>query len=268
MQDPSALKAPLPERLSIELTNYCTKGCPFCYNTSSKTGQTHWNNTELIAFVKDCAANGVRAVSFGGGEPLEYDGVFELLETLKGTVFRSLTTHGLGLSGETEDRLLAASPDKVHISIHFPHIDREVSRVRDQVVHLTERGLRCGVNLLVEKNRLSEAKNAATRLKRAGIGLDRIIFLPRRSVKDPALVTTPHDLLEAAGEPRFQSMTCLKACAKSPRFCAVSWDKEVAWCSYTSARRKLEILDANGLRRALDGLGLVHCGSLARGNFI
>jgi hypothetical protein len=55
-------------------------------------------------------------------------------------------------------------------------------------------------------------------------------------------------------------MTCLRGCARSERFAAVAWDRQVAWCSYTSARRPLPTLDHAGLIAALDGLGLTFCG--------
>ena len=56
------------ERLSIELTNRCQKGCWFCYNHSQPSGPTEWTVDELIGFVTDCNDNGTRAVSFGGDE--------------------------------------------------------------------------------------------------------------------------------------------------------------------------------------------------------
>jgi molybdenum cofactor biosynthesis enzyme MoaA len=257
----------LPERMSVELTNRCSKACAFCYSHSTRAGATVWQVGELESFIRDCAANGVRAVSFGGGEPLEYDGLFTLLENLEGVLFRSLTTNGLRLTPEVEDRLVAAAPNKVHISIHYPQISREVLRVRDQVARLATRGIRSGVNLLVERQRVAEAQKAVATLAEAGIGLDRIVLLPLRGTRDPQRQTTSRDVLAAAGGARFQSMTCLTACGKSPRFCAVSWDRMAAWCSYTSTRRRLETLDAAGLRRALDGLGLSFCGTIPREEF-
>jgi sulfatase maturation enzyme AslB (radical SAM superfamily) len=258
---------PLPERMSVELTNRCSKGCAFCYNHSTHLGATLWQPAELETFIRDCAGHGVQAVSFGGGEPLEYDGVFTLIANLKRVLFRSLTTNGLLLSPDIVDRLAAAAPDKVHISIHYPHLSREVLRVRDQVARLEARGIRSGVNLLVEPERVPESKAAVATLADAGIGLDRIVLLPLRGASDPERQTSPRDILEAAGGKRFQSMTCLRACQKSPRFCAVSWDRTAAWCSYTSARARIETLDASGLRRALAGLGLTFCGAASREEF-
>ena len=94
------------ERISIEVTNRCAKACWFCYNHSQPAGATSWSAAELVSFVRDCAAHGIKAVSFGGGEPLQYAGVFDVLTRLDGVLFRSMTTNGLLLKGETLDRLV------------------------------------------------------------------------------------------------------------------------------------------------------------------
>jgi MoaA/NifB/PqqE/SkfB family radical SAM enzyme len=244
------------ELVSIELTNACAKACWFCYNHSSAAGQTRWRPDDVVSFVRDCAANGVKAVSFGGGEPLQYPGVFDVLKRLDGVLFRSMTTNGLLLKGETLDRLIESRPDKVHLSIHFPHHAPEVERVIEQVNDLAARGVRSGVNLLVQRSLLTAATAAAERLRDAGIGNERIVYLPMRGRDTP----TPREVADVAGGKPFQSMSCLSACAKSPRFCSVGWDGSVAWCSYTTERRPMSEPTHRGLMAALDGLGLVFCG--------
>src|SRR5499426_4719450 len=122
------------ERVSIELTQRCKKACWFCYSGSHAKGGVEFRPEEVTAFVRDLAAHGVRAVSFGGGEPLEYAGVFDILHDLRGVLFRSLTTNGLLLRDDSVVAALAASaPDKVHVSIHFPDRDSDVRRVISQV---------------------------------------------------------------------------------------------------------------------------------------
>ena len=244
------------ERISIEVTNRCAKACWFCYNHSRPHGGTLWTPEELVAFVTDCAAHGIKAVSFGGGEPLEYQGLFDVLARLRGTLFRSITTNGLLLAGSVLDRLSAAEPDKVHISLHFPDRDEEVCRVIRQVQELARRGIRSGVNLLVARSNLPAARRAAEAVRTAGIGNERIVYLPMRGQDTP----TPEEVAAVAGGLRFQSMSCLMDCSKSPRFCSVSWDKKVAWCSYTVTRSALPELTYQGLAAALAGLGLEFCG--------
>jgi sulfatase maturation enzyme AslB (radical SAM superfamily) len=249
------------ERISIEVTNRCAKACWFCYNHSHLDGDTRWTQDELLAFVHDCAAAGVKAVSFGGGEPLQYDGIFDLIRSLRGVLFRSMTSNGLLLHGEMLDRLVAAAPDKVHLSIHFPERDAEVQRVIRQVQELAERGIRSGVNFLVARSNLATAGRAAAEVRDAGIGNDRIVYLPMRGQDTP----TPKEIGEVAGQQPFQSMTCLPGCGRSPRFCSIGWDKTVAWCSYTATRASLRELTFAGLTAALDGLGLEFCGGTVDG---
>ncbi|MBI5175943.1 MAG: radical SAM protein [Candidatus Obscuribacter sp.] len=245
-----------PERISIELTNRCSKACSFCYNGSAPEGSLIWGEEELVDFVQDCAASGIKAVSFGGGEPLQYPGLFSVLQKLKGRLFRSLTTNGLLLE-ESLAQLKRAAPEKVHVSIHFPHDHKEVERVALQVRMLADAGIKSGVNLLVARSWLEEARWAAEYLFQQGIGNERIVYLPMRMSDTPA----PEELAKVAGSRNFQSMTCLSACGISERFCSIAADKSAAWCSYTTARRVLPELTHNGLRRALAGLPLIFCGA-------
>lgn len=246
------------DRISLELTNRCTKACSFCYNASDPAGRSLWDPDDVVTFVSDCAAHGVQAVSFGGGEPLQYDGVFDVLHRLKGRLFRSVTTNGLLLNGPLLARLALAAPEKVHVSLHFPEDTDEVERVSRNVSALTAHGIRAGVNLLVARSKLDPARRASERLQRDGIGMDRIIFLPMRVHDTP----TPEEVGRVAGTSRFQSTSCLAGCASSPRFCSLRWDRTVAWCSYTSERKLLSEPSFQGLTRALQGLGLKFCGGI------
>ena len=69
---------------------------------------------EVISFASDCIANGVQAVSLGGGEPFEYEGVFDVIDVLYPKCYLSVTTNGLPLMDENVwENLLQHSPDKV-----------------------------------------------------------------------------------------------------------------------------------------------------------
>jgi MoaA/NifB/PqqE/SkfB family radical SAM enzyme len=186
------------DRVSLELTNRCGKGCAFCYNGSKPGGATHWTGAEVIAFATDCAAHGVAALSLGGGEPLDHPDVFDVLTALDGVMFRSLTTHGLHLDAHLS-RLLASRPDKVHLSIHQPGHPPEVDRVIEQVATLADHGVKSGVNLLVARSALASAAAAARRLAGAGIGPDRIVYLPMRGRDTPSA----DELAAVAGTARF-----------------------------------------------------------------
>lgn len=248
----------LPERVSLELLRQCGKGCHFCYNGSNPAATERWTPTEVIEFVEAIAPHGTRAVSLGGGEPLEYEGLEPIFAALKPLVFLSMTTNGLLLDAQL-DRVHRLQPDKLHISVHYPGRRREVTRVIRQVLLLRLMGIRAGVNLLVRAHEIGASTRAADAMREAGIAHDSIMFLPMRGVE--GATPTPAQMNEVAGGAPFQSMTCLGGCARSPRFCSIDASKRVAHCSYTSTRRQLQSLNARGLHDALDGLGLKFCGA-------
>lgn len=216
-------------------------------------GAAGWPPGEVLALLRDLVDHGLRYVSFGGGEPLEYEGLFALLDATRGWVGRAVTTNGLGLDSALP-RLTAAGPEKVHVSIHRPGHPPEVERVIRQVHALEEGGVAAGVNLLVGRSGLEEATDARRRLHATGIRNDRIVFLPLRGGDTP----TPAEVAAVAGGP-FQSMRCLGACAPSPRFASIGWDRTVAWCSYTTTRRTLGAPTAQALAEALHDLRVRPC---------
>lgn len=252
--------APAVSLISIEATNRCSKACAFCYNASGPSRATEWNAEDLVAFVRDCAAEGVRAVSWGGGEPLEFDEIEAVVRALKGTLYQSMTTNGLLLDEATCGRLAAAGLSKVHVSIHFPERHEEVERAIDRVRMVDASGMKAGINLVVSAPAIDAATAAARELNRAGIANDRIVHLPMRGRDTP----TPRQVGAVAGSSAFQSMTCLGGCARSPRFASISWDRTVAWCSYTRSRRRLAEPTHAALLDCLEGLGLEYCGDAPR----
>jgi hypothetical protein len=243
------------ERLSVELSQRCGKACSFCYSASHAEGDTRWTEEDVVRLVTDCVANGTRAVSFGGGEPLEVPWLGSLLRSLEGVAFRSVTTNGLPLADpDVLEQLVRARPDKVHVSIHAPGDDGEVARVIAQVRALADAGIASGVNLLVRKSAVAEATRARAALGEAGIDASRIVLLPMRGQDTP----TPAEVAGVARGP-FQSMSCLTQCGKSPRFCAVGWDRSVAWCSYTRSRAPLSSPTFAALSHALKDLDVEPC---------
>ena len=59
-----------------------------------------WKPQEVIDFASDCIEHGVKAVSLGGGEPFEYNGVFEVIDALYPKCYLSVTSNGLPLEDE------------------------------------------------------------------------------------------------------------------------------------------------------------------------
>ena len=226
------------ELLSIDLSNYCSKQCLFCYNHSTREGNTLWKSQEVIDFASDCIVHGVKAVSLGGGEPFEYEGVFDVIDALYPKCYLSVTSNGLHLENKKIWEMLTDhKPDKIHITIHKPDNETEVNRVERQVQRIASIGIKPGLNLLVVLNS------------------EQIILVPQRYTNTP---TSKQLASVSAGKP-FQSPSCLLKCQRPKNFCSVSWDKKVNSCSFAPNKEKLKSLDYKGLIEALEQVKWKSC---------
>ena len=243
------------ELLSIDLSNYCSKQCLFCYNHSTREGNTLWKPKEVIDFTSDCIKNGVKAVSLGGGEPFEYDGVFEVIDALYPLCYLSVTSNGLPLEDEgVWQKLQKCKPDKIHITIHQPDNEKEVQRVESLLPRIESIGIKPGLNLLVGADKVEAATIVYKRMMRI-LKSDQIILVPQRFSNTP---TSKQLASVTVGKP-FQSPSCLLKCHRPTNFCSVSWDKKVNSCSFAPNKVPLETLDHNGLMKALDAVKWEKC---------
>lgn len=243
------------ELLSIDLSNYCSKQCPFCYNHSTRDGNVMWTPEEVISFARDCVAHGIKAVSLGGGEPFEYEGVFDVIDALFPITYLSVTSNGLPLLKDDVWKMLEKHrPDKVHLTIHNADNAAEVARITGQLSRLDGIGIKPGVNLLVPASKL-EACAEAYRNVTEVISSDQVILIPQRFSDTP----TPKQLASVSGGKPFQSPSCILRCDAPEKFISVSWDKKVNHCSYAGGKRPLETLDWAGVQKALDAVEFRSC---------
>lgn len=233
--------------LSLDISNFCSKQCSFCYSHSTKIGSSLWTSEEVIYFLKDCIKNGIKAVSLGGGEPFEYDDIFIIIREIYPHAYLSITSNGLALEDENIwEQLLINSPDKIHITIHYPDDIDEVNRVISTINKLKATKIKAGVNLLVSKDKISACRSAYTKLLKI-LNEQEIILVPQRFSNTP----TPEELASVAAGHCFQSPSCLLGCIRPSNFCSVSWDKRVNSCSFAGGKAKLDTLDFEGLISAL-----------------
>lgn len=243
-------------QVALDLTNSCSKDCWFCYNHSHKGGDTLWSPDEVIGFALDCFENGVEAFSLGGGEPFEYEGLFEIIDNIKDKLYTTVTSNGLWLEDKDFFKEFTQHlPDKIHISIHSAEDVSEVDRVISMVKRLEDYPVKSGVNLLVSTKNIREARDALKKLKSRGIGRDRIIILPMKYQFSPSA----EQIKEIAGGEPFQSPSCLLGCRRPEHYCSVTWDKLVCPCSYSPSKAKLNEISYDGLIKALLSVDFTSC---------
>lgn len=95
-----------PELLDISITNYCEKGCSFCYRNSSVKGK-HMSLEDYESILKQLKNTHTYQIAIGGGNPNQHPDFVELLRMTKQDygIIPSYTTNGTGLS----ERIISAS---------------------------------------------------------------------------------------------------------------------------------------------------------------
>jgi len=87
------------ELLDISITNWCDKGCEFCYRNSNQNGK-HISLDDYELIMQQAFENNVFQVALGGGNPNQHPQFVEILQMTreKYNIVPSYTTNGRGLS--------------------------------------------------------------------------------------------------------------------------------------------------------------------------
>ena len=105
-----------------------------------------WVPLEVIDFASDCISHGVKAVSLGGGEPFEYEGVFDVIDALYSKCYLSVTSNGLPIENPQIWKMLTEhKPDKIHLTIHHPDDESEIRRIERQLQCIGQIGIKPGL---------------------------------------------------------------------------------------------------------------------------
>ena len=89
-----------PELLDISITNYCERGCDFCYRASNKNG-IFMSLDDYDYIIKQASEMGTLQVALGGGNPNQHPKFIDILKiTRKYGIIPSYTTNGQGMTPE------------------------------------------------------------------------------------------------------------------------------------------------------------------------
>ncbi len=112
-----------PELLDIAVTNWCDRGCYFCYRKSDESG-THMALEDYEEVIRQAAAMHVFQVALGGGNPNQHPHFPEILRITrkKYGIVPNYTTNGRGLT----ESVLAATANycgAVAVSAYAPYTE-------------------------------------------------------------------------------------------------------------------------------------------------
>lgn len=120
-----------PELFDISITNYCERGCSFCYRQANKNGK-HIVYEKLLSIVKQAKEIGVLQIALGGGNPNQHPQFTNILQMIREHgIIPSYTTNGDGLT----DEVLAATASfcgAMAVSLYPPydHYENLIRRIK------------------------------------------------------------------------------------------------------------------------------------------
>ena len=140
-----------PETVHLAITGRCNLSCPGCYVPPQGAGP-ELTATEWRGLIDQWADLHVFQLAVGGGEPLLYEGLYDLLAYARQRgIVSSLTTNGTLLTADVVRRLERAGVARVNVSWNGPDDRREErSSIAVRALRLLlDSTVQAGVNVLV-----------------------------------------------------------------------------------------------------------------------
>lgn len=140
-----------PELMDISITNWCDKGCTFCYKSSTTRGH-HMSLKNYKRVIDQAAEMGTFQVALGGGNPNQHPDFVEILEyTQSKGIVPNYTTNGRGLTNEILDTTKACC-GAVAVSAYPPY-----DETKETIQTLTVRGIKTNVHYILDSDSINQA---------------------------------------------------------------------------------------------------------------
>lgn len=161
----------------LEVTRTCNLRCKHCLNSSGNSIPNELAQEEFKKLVKELADNGVQDIRFTGGEPLLYEGIYELIELASSNgIYTSIGTNGTLITKEVAKKLKHSGLNKAVVSIDGIKETHEFIRGKgnyDKAMigldNLIEEGIKVRVNSVIMKSNMDEVISLAKELHKKKI---------------------------------------------------------------------------------------------------
>ena len=160
-----------PEMLDIAITNYCERGCDFCYRASNRQGKLmHLGDYEFIMDQAEKA--GVLQVALGGGNPNQHPQFVQILQkTREYNIVPSYTTNGQGMT----DEIYSATKQfcgAMAISWYEPYAEAQ-----EVIKRASKYGIKINIHFMLNKLSLPQAMELIEKHFDTLESVNAIIFL-------------------------------------------------------------------------------------------
>jgi len=160
-----------PETVHLAITARCNQTCPGCY-VPCTSSRTELSVSQWQAQIDQWAEMHVFQLAVGGGEPLLYEGLLDVLHYAQQRgIVPNLTTNGTLLDAATVHALEHVGVARVNLSWNGPtgDADRPSCGFGRALPLLLNSALRVGVNLLVTPALLSQLPQVLAQLRAQGV---------------------------------------------------------------------------------------------------
>ena len=174
-------------RLSIEVTTHCNLACPHCFARAGNVKPSSLPVNLVKKIVAEGYDTGYRRLHITGGEPLLWEGLWELLDYAFGVGYEVLfmNTNGTLLTADLSKRLSAYNRLSISVSLEGSQAFHDRMRSKDsyrRAVHAIEKALQAGIGLFVftmaTKGLLPELPGFASDLYRRFSGIRHLTLIP------------------------------------------------------------------------------------------
>lgn len=197
-----------PELLDVSITNYCERGCDFCYRLSNRNGK-HIALSDYELIVRQAKEMGVLQIALGGGNPNQHPNFIEILRiTRRYGIIPSYTTNGQGV---TEDILQATKDNCGAIAVSWYKPYHEAKLIIEKCI---EYNIKINIHFMLDKNTIVEAIDLLKNHEDVLNSINAIVFLNYKPIHTSADL----NLRESNRIKEFLE------CVKNTRVCKVGFD--------------------------------------------
>ncbi|UXS99768.1 radical SAM/SPASM domain-containing protein [Agrobacterium tumefaciens] len=140
-----------PELMDISITNWCDKGCVFCYKSSTKHGK-HMSLASYKNVIDQASDLGTLQVALGGGNPNQHPDFVEILEYTRAKgIVPNYTTNGRGLTPEILDATRRTC-GAVAVSAYPPYTE-----TAETIRLLTKLGVKTNIHFIIGSDTVDTA---------------------------------------------------------------------------------------------------------------
>ena len=161
----------------LELTRACNLKCIHCLNNSGIKQKDELTKEDLLKLIKNFSSHGVQEIRFTGGEPLLFNGIYDLIRfaTEEG-ICTSLGTNGTLVTKEVAKKLKESGLKKVVVSIDGNKKTHDKIRGRKNyqkamhgLKYLQKNGINVRVNSVIMKSNMDDVIKLAKKMSRKKI---------------------------------------------------------------------------------------------------